>query len=388
MSRPRFEDYVNALLNGEPVDLEPRCRMEQYLKNCIDKKGTDDLPVPRARAELLLYQLAEQLEGGITNPFDVTEDGAEIWVVIDGQCGEYCELGTIMSGGTEADVIQAHTTIRLYVKDELPLICDEGIASDDTRGSLCVTKSDGKIWHDDCGEWASFAEMVGLPEHGWIEKSELEALDHTDAANMGFYVVKTVSYPMMNGTVMNLTSTADKVFGSFQRSLLLNTVDLPNATIIGKHAFQYCFSLKSLNIPKVKGIGEEAFYSCRSLTDINWSDSLVYIGERAFSNCTSLTSVNIPDSVTNIGASAFYDCYNLTSVNIPDSVMSIGNYAFYDCTGLTTLTFTGTPTTIANNAFYDCTNLTTINVPWAEGAVADAPWGATNATINYNYTGE
>jgi hypothetical protein len=27
-------------------------------------------------------------------------------------------------------------------------------------------------------------------------------------------------------------------------------------------------------------------------------------------------------------------------------------------------------------------------VPWAEGAVANAPWGATNATINYNYTGE
>ena len=36
---------------------------------------------------------------------------------------------------------------------------------------------------------------------------------------------------------------------------------------------------------------------------------------------------------------------------------------------------------------FGCTNLTTINVPWAEGAVAGAPWGATNATINYNYTG-
>ena len=27
----------------------------------------------------------------------------------------------------------------------------------------------------------------------------------------------------------------------------------------------------------------------------------------------------------------------------------------------------------------------TVNVPWAEGAVASAPWGA--ATVNYNYTG-
>ena len=36
-------------------------------------------------------------------------------------------------------------------------------------------------------------------------------------------------------------------------------------------------------------------------------------------------------------------------------------------------------------AFIGCDNLTTINVPWSEGAVENAPWGATNATINYNY---
>ena len=49
------------------------------------------------------------------------------------------------------------------------------------------------------------------------------------------------------------------------------------------------------------------------------------------------------------------------------------------------LTFQGTPETISKTAFRYCDNLTTINVPWAEGAVANAPWGATNATINYNY---
>lgn len=56
---------------------------------------------------------------------------------------------------------------------------------------------------------------------------------------------------------------------------------------------------------------------------------------------------------------------SLTSVTIPDSVKSIDS-----------------------NTFQNCTNLLTINVPWAEGEVAGAPWGATNATINYNYTGE
>lgn len=79
----------------------------------------------------------------------------------------------------------------------------------------------------------------------------------------------------------------------------------------------------------------------------------------------SLTSIAIPDSVTNISSYAFFICESLTSVTIPDSVKSINS-----------------------NTFQNCTNLLTINVPWAEGEVAGAPWGATNATINYNYTGE
>ena len=63
-------------------------------------------------------------------------------------------------------------------------------------------------------------------------------------------------------------------------------------------------------------------------------------------------------------------------------------YAFRDCTGLKQITFRSTVTSISTSAFSGCSNLTVINAPWAEGAVAGAPWGATNATINYNYTGE
>ena len=90
---------------------------------------------------------------------------------------------------------------------------------------------------------------------------------------------------------------------------------------------------------------------------------------------------------TKIRDSAFYACENLALTSLPKGITSIGYYAFAHCTGLTSLTFLGTPTSIASSAFQNCTNLTTIKVPWAEGAVANAPWGATNATINYNYTG-
>ena len=93
-------------------------------------------------------------------------------------------------------------------------------------------------------------------------------------------------------------------------------------------------------------------------------------------------------NITLIGDHAFNSCTNLALTSLPEGVTSIGNSAFNACRNLNTITFKGTPTSIALNAFRDCTNLTTINVPWSEGEVANAPWGATKATINYNYTGE
>ena len=101
------------------------------------------------------------------------------------------------------------------------------------------------------------------------------------------------------------------------------------------------------------------------------------------------TAVNptLPSDLTKIGNYAFDGCTNLALTSLPSGVIRIESYAFSVCTGLTSMTFQGKPTTIASSAFGNCLNLTTINVPWAEGAVTGAPWGATNATINYNYTG-
>lgn len=77
----------------------------------------------------------------------------------------------------------------------------------------------------------------------------------------------------------------------------------------------------------------------------------------------SIVTVVIPDDVTSIMSGVFSGCTSLTSITIPDSVTNIGK-----------------------SAFAGCTNLKTINCGFAEGAVSDAPWGATNATINYNVT--
>ena len=112
--------------------------------------------------------------------------------------------------------------------------------------------------------------------------------------------------------------------------------------------------------------------------------------DSSFKEVIERTAVNptLPGDLTNIGLYVFYNCFELALTSLPAGITSIGKNAFFTCTGLTSITFEGTPSSIASNAFSNCTNLTTINVPWAEGAVANAPWGATKATINYNYTGE
>ena len=112
------------------------------------------------------------------------------------------------------------------------------------------------------------------------------------------------------------------------------------------------------------------------------------IRDYAFSSCSSLALISLPSGITSIGRDAFSHCKKLALTSLPSGITSIGKNAFSGCFNLTSLTFEGTPTTIKNNSFSNCFNLTTINVPWAEGAVSGAPWGATKATINYNYTGE
>ena len=138
----------------------------------------------------------------------------------------------------------------------------------------------------------------------------------------------------------------------------------------------------------VTRIGYEAFKGCPNLVLTSLPDGLTYIDSYAFKDCTNLALTSLPDGVTRIGYEAFSGCTKLALTSLPDGLAYVDGYAFKDCSKLTELTFKGKPSSISYSAFKYCTNLLTINVPWAEGEVEDAPWGATNATINYNYVEE
>ena len=128
------------------------------------------------------------------------------------------------------------------------------------------------------------------------------------------------------------------------------------------------------------------FYNCTKLALTSLPESITSIGASAFASCSNLTLTSLPEGLTSIGESAFRKCTHLALTSLPEGLWVIGARAFQGCISLTSITFKGTPTTIGSAPFNGCTNLTDIKVPWSEGAVSGAPWGATNATITYNYT--
>lgn len=179
------------------------------------------------------------------------------------------------------------------------------------------------------------------------------------------YVEETFdeSNSVIGAALYGYTYTASYMFYSHNK---LASVSLPDGILlISHHAFEYCTNLALTALPNTTRT----------------------IGYYAFHNCTSLALTELPSGLSAIHGNAFENCTSLAITALPSGLIFIQSAGFKGCTNLTSIVFGGTPQYVESDAFLDCTNLTDIKVPWAEGAVAGAPWGATNATITYNYTG-
>lgn len=167
-------------------------------------------------------------------------------------------------------------------------------------------------------------------------------------------------------------STIFNTYGLFRYSDYKYTEEIILPTDRNIETYYMCYektNLKKINLPTdakyyANCIATYAFIGCKSLTLADWQ---------------------IPEGITDIAQSAFESAESLTDRIIPSTVKNILAKAFNRCYAMRNVLFKGTPTTIANNAFAHCNNLTDIYCPFAEGAIANAPWGATNATIHYNY---
>ena len=119
--------------------------------------------------------------------------------------------------------------------------------------------------------------------------------------------------------------------------------------------------------------------------------ALKVLRERAFLGIGSMNLTSLPNGIERVENLIKGGTTTGNNNNIPFIPASV-KYLGIVSNNTTTITFLGTPEYIVNNAFgteyWGSPNLTTINVPWSYGEVPNAPWGATNVTINYDYVSE
>ena len=289
------------------------------------------------------------------------------------------EVGHVLAGKEYIDGNGNKRAGTLVVCDSVVAVEDVGIAgtgvslefkSTADGSTNTLTLPEPNLLPENIVDGASIFGVLGIKggaQEPYTEETYDDSGNLLDAKLHGY---KTIRDNMFNGcTKRSLTALPDGI------------------TAIGNSAFSYCREIALTALPDgITAIGNFAFNGCANLALTALPDGITAIGNYTFDNCANLALTALPDGITAIGNNAFNFCYKIAITDIPAGVTTIGNTAFRSCIKLTSITFKGTPDVISATAFDGCTNLHTINVPWNVGDVADAPWGAVNATINYNYT--
>lgn len=132
---------------------------------------------------------------------------------------------------------------------------------------------------------------------------------------------------------------------------------------VGKNAFAFCSNLKTVTMGNAISINVNAFYYCTGLTSANFPN-VKNVYSSAF-NSSGLTSITFNKLVTLGSNRDYYGIFEstpMTSISIPSTIQTIGLYAF------------------------SSSSVETITVNRRAGAISGAPWGATNATVNWTGT--
>ena len=167
----------------------------------------------------------------------------------------------------------------------------------------------------------------------------------------------------------------------------LKRVSFPSCTYLGARVLQGCAALEEIDMPKLGSMGECEFTDCEALETVDLP-SVTSTGSLAFYSCGKLKTVILPRLQT-VGSSSFNGCPCIEQLDLP-SVKSIQATAVANANALQVVNIGPNITSIVSTAFQNTPDGLVINLPVAEGVVANAPWGAPNAIINYEvpYSGK
>lgn len=132
-------------------------------------------------------------------------------------------------------------------------------------------------------------------------------------------------------------------------------------------------------------IGDFAFAGLRNLKEVVLPKNLTgsyNIGQEAFSGCTSLEKITLPSGIESLGLECFNYCTSLNTVVLPSTIKGIGEKDFNNCQSLKQIEIPSSITSIDSTSFSKCTDIV-INIHKSQNSIKGAPWGATNATVNW-----
>lgn len=166
----------------------------------------------------------------------------------------------------------------------------------------------------------------------------------------------------------------------------LQTVDISkdNISVIGDNAFKDSGIKTVIFGDTLTSIGESAFQNCSELEITELPPGLTELKKYAFEECSKLNISSLPEGLTHTGFASL-EKTAIESMTFPKSLVSVDHWTLAYCSNLKTIIFQSKVDEIVNNAFSFCDSLTDIYVPWSEGEVEGAPWGATGATIHYDH---
>ena len=203
----------------------------------------------------------------------------------------------------------------------------------------------------------------------------------------------TTAYNAAGNKIIGAYPTDNPSFAAWVADPMDNILKIPDGVDrIGDNALRQTYGLYLIEFPdSLKTIGTGALRGCPNLTGALDLKNVTKMSGAAFRDCAKIQSLNM-NAMEDIGDNAFRGLTAISSVTLPGTVNAVRAMAFYGCTGLTTVTFAQGNKTIptgvmAADIFSGCTALTDIYVYWAQGQVANAPWGApAGCKIHYTDT--
>lgn len=209
--------------------------------------------------------------------------------------------------------------------------------------------------------------------------------------------------PMVDRVEVEENSVLTTLVPSFYNNQNIELVDLSNATQLTAIGEEFAWSSSETaansNLSKWPWYASSMLMDCKALKKVALPPNATDIGTRICMNCTNLTEVEFPKREWflkyRIHSEAFKSC-DLKNIVLPygwslwtgysqyatDSFINDG-YSFGYNYNLQSVVIQTASANLHPTTFAGCSSLKTIYVPWKEGDVDGAPWGATNATVVY-----